>query len=348
MSWYWCDLDVTAGLPLGNWRVSMRHEGVEISSSTFTIATAPADTFEPNDSFAGATVLSSGSQALSNLSIHAADNDDYFRWTAPASGTLTVTATFDHDDGDVDLFLYDAAQGELDSSDGTDNSETVSASVVAGQAYYIRVVGYGGAINPDYDLSITGPTFVPPEITVLGSGVSIIDGDGTPSLADHTDFGTATQGQTMLSRIFTVRNDGPGVLTLGAPSLPAGFSLVEGLVASLASGASDTFTVGLATAVGGTFAGDISFVTNDADENPFNFSIVGVVTGPPEILVLGSEIEIPFGDTTPTIADGTDFGEVAAGGSRTHAFTIQNHGAGPLQSAGPVGDEPLAWRARDV
>jgi hypothetical protein len=49
--------------------------------------------------------------------------------------------------------------------------------------------------------------------------------------------------------------------------------------------------------------------------------------------VLGNVIEIPFGDTTPDVADGTDFGEVAMGATRTHMFSILNMGAGPLQLA---------------
>jgi Ca2+-binding RTX toxin-like protein/pimeloyl-ACP methyl ester carboxylesterase len=117
------------------------------------------------------------------------------------------------------------------------------------------------------------------EITVLGNAVEIVDGDTTASSNDHTDFGAMTQGGGALVRTFTVKNDGGSTLTLGTPSVPTGFSLVAGdpLVSSLAPGASDTFQVQLNTGSAGTKSGDISFTTNDSDENPFNFQITGVV-----------------------------------------------------------------------
>jgi ELWxxDGT repeat protein len=115
------------------------------------------------------------------------------------------------------------------------------------------------------------------EITILGNGVSISDNDTTPSSSDGTDFGSVAQGQAGLTRTYTVRNDGSALLTLGSVSVPPGFAVTEPLSSSLAAGASDTFTVWLDTSTTGTFSGDISFSTNDSDENPFNFAIRGTV-----------------------------------------------------------------------
>src|SRR6266581_416736 len=86
-----------------------------------------------------------------------------------------------------------------------------------------------------------------PEITVLGNGVTILDGDTTPSTTDGSDFGTTTLGGAGVTHTFTVRNDGNATLTTSAPSLPTGFTLVEGLSSSIAAGGSDTFTVRLHT-----------------------------------------------------------------------------------------------------
>ena len=123
-------------------------------------------------------------------------------------------------------------------------------------------------------------TAAAPEITVLGNSVSIADGDTTPSSADDTDFGTAVQGAAPVSHTFTVRNDGTATLTLGAVTVPAGYTLTEGLTSSLAPGASDTFTVHFETAATGTKTGEITFATNDPDENPFHFTITGMVVLP--------------------------------------------------------------------
>ncbi len=178
-----------------------------------------------------------------------------------------------------------------------------------------------------YNFRITG--IVGPEITVLGNGVSIADGDTSPRTADGTDFGKVAVGSSPITRTFTVRNDGGGTLTLGTVTLPTGFTLVEGLPASLAPGASDTFTVRLDTAVAGTKTGDITFTTNDPNESPYNFRITGVVG--PEITVLGNGRSILDGDIGPSTTDGTSFGTVAVGGTPiTRTFTVRNDGGGTL------------------
>jgi hypothetical protein len=128
--------------------------------------------------------------------------------------------------------------------------------------------------------------FVPalqPEIIVELNGNSIAD--GTPAAIE---FGSVVQGQAGSSRTFTVRNIGAQNLTLGAVNLPLGFLLIEGLTSSLPPGGSDAFTVRLESSAVGAKGGELSFATNDTDENPFNYAIAGSVTAPP---------------TPPTISD---------------------------------------------
>jgi uncharacterized delta-60 repeat protein len=184
--------------------------------------------------------------------------------------------------------------------------------------------------NPFY-FTVTGTVLAPPEITVLVNGIVIADGDTTPDTADNTDFGSVPQGAAGISRTFTVRNDGDSPLTLGAVTMPAGFTLTEGLSTSLAAGASDTFTVRLDTAAVGAKTGEIFFATNDSDENPFNFTIAGTVLPAPEITVQGNGISITDGDATPGPADGTNFGSVLAGGAAvSRTFTVRNDGTAAL------------------
>ena len=75
-----------------------------------------------------------------------------------------------------------------------------------------------------------------PEIEVRGNGVIIVDGDTTPSAGDHTDLGTTPVG-TPVSRTFTVRNVGLCPLTTSGLTVPAGYTVTEGLAASIAAGA---------------------------------------------------------------------------------------------------------------
>ncbi len=189
------------------------------------------------------------------------------------------------------------------------------------------------APTPAVDFALGGGT-PGPQVVVLGNGVTITDGDTTPSTADGTDFGIVQVGDASIGRTFTVRNDGPGDLQLGAVGVPEHYSLAEGLSSILAPGVSDTFTVRLHTATVGTITGDITFThTGVSYLNPFNFAISGVVTGTsaPEITVLGNGTSIPDGDTTPSTADGTDFGSVSQGETPiSRAFTVRNDGVAAL------------------
>jgi GH25 family lysozyme M1 (1,4-beta-N-acetylmuramidase) len=114
-----------------------------------------------------------------------------------------------------------------------------------------------------------------PEVTVAKGAAGITDGQ-----ASSIDFGNANAGSTGPSITFTVKNDGGLKLNLSSLSVPSGYSITEGLSASLLPGASDTFTIQMQTASTGTKSGNISFTTNDPNENPFNFPITGTVVNP--------------------------------------------------------------------
>ncbi|MFT3789458.1 MAG: choice-of-anchor D domain-containing protein [Tepidisphaeraceae bacterium] len=112
---------------------------------------------------------------------------------------------------------------------------------------------------------------------MLGNAVEIADGDTTPATTDATDFGSPYVADAAPTKTFTVKNTGTAALTTSALTVPAGFTVTEGLNASIAAGGSDTFTVKLNTTTAGTFAGNVSFANNDSNENPYNFAIKGVV-----------------------------------------------------------------------
>jgi hypothetical protein len=115
----------------------------------------PADAFEPNDSFAAASILAPPEDhTYDALSIHASGNDDYYRVTASATGTLRVSLAFQHAQGDIDLEVYNASFTRLGVSDSVQNAEQLSVNAIAGQFFYIRVYGYNGAVNPNYTLTI--------------------------------------------------------------------------------------------------------------------------------------------------------------------------------------------------
>lgn len=186
--------------------------------------------------------------------------------------------------------------------------------------------------NP-FNFPIKGTVNAPaaPEISVSVQGGSSIT-DGT---SNAVSFGTIQQGAAGASKTFVVKNDGNATLTLGTPSVPAGYSITSSLSTSLAAGASDTFTVTLASDAVGDHNGSISFSTNDTSENPFNFPITGTVAAPsePEISVsVQGGADVTDGQSSPVSFGAIDQG--AADVSMT--FVVTNDGNAPLALGTPT------------
>jgi subtilisin family serine protease/subtilisin-like proprotein convertase family protein/methionine-rich copper-binding protein CopC len=158
-----------------------------------------ADRFEPNDDFAVASDLGPvGSRTEASLSIHDAENDDYYRFTAAATGTLTVDLVFSHAAGDIDVELYDENLDYLDSSESTDDAEQIVMSVSQGEVYFLRVYGYEGETNANYGMQL-GVSAAPPgdryepndsfsRATDLGSLVSRTVADLSIHFSENEDY----------------------------------------------------------------------------------------------------------------------------------------------------------------
>ena len=121
-----------------------------------------------------------------------------------------------------------------------------------------------------------------PQVRMLSGGNYFVDGRTTPF-----DFGTITEGQgTEPTRTFTVQNFGSANLTTSSLTVPAGFTVTEGLSATIAPGGSDTFTLRLDDNVAGQKLGFVSFTTNDPStlENVQSFRVEGYVRSASEVV----------------------------------------------------------------
>ena len=193
--------------------------------------------------------------------------------------TLTFTVTNTGNDdlslGNVVLppgfTLVEGLPGTLNPSESDTFSVQVDTTVAGTLAGEIVIANSDPDENP-FNFAVTATVTIPPpqlpEIVVSVNGNNVADGQGTA-----IDFGSVTQGQGGPTLTFTVRNTGNAVLNLSSITLPDGYTLVEGLAGSLDPDQSDTFTVRLDTATPGTKPGQLSFATNDTDEDPFNFPI---------------------------------------------------------------------------
>ena len=181
--------------------------------------------------------------------------------------------------------------------------------------------------NPfNFALSGTVNTSTPtaaPEIEILDGSTVLIDGAST------VNFGSVALGATA-TKTFTIRNLGTSNLTLSQISLPTGFSLSAGPGrTTVAPGGSTTLTLALNTTTAGTKTGGVAIANNDANEGPFNFNVLGVVTT--QTPTTAPEIEIL--DGTTSLVDGSstvNFGSVTVGATATKILTIRNIGTANL------------------
>ncbi len=193
-----------------------------------------------------------------------------------------------------------------------------------------------------YTFAIQGIGLASPEISVLGNGESIADGDASPIVTDNTDFGskdilTATQENS-----FYLKNIGSGALTLnGVPLVAlsgahAGDFLVSTppAVSSIAPGDSVIFSVTFNPTVVGLRSATLSVANDDDDENPFNFDIQGTGIASSDINVLGNGVSISSGDITPDAADSTLFMDTILDSTSWVTYTIENTGSAVLNLTG--------------
>lgn len=114
------------------------------------------DAFEPNNTSGTATTIQPG--AFPDMSICSLVQDDYYRLLVPAGRTLNVDLAFDHNEGDIELFLYNnQGGGFLGASQGTTNTESVSWFAAQDTTVNIRVTMFpdGGAFTGNfYDMNV--------------------------------------------------------------------------------------------------------------------------------------------------------------------------------------------------
>jgi len=119
-------------------------------------ATCPTDFTEPNDTDSTAD----GIEPPGYQNMYVCSDDDWYSVNAPSGIELEVQLSFDHDEGDIDVFLYDAGLGLLESGETSDDDEEVFADTTSAGTYYVQVVLFsdtGPAVGNVYDLTISGP-----------------------------------------------------------------------------------------------------------------------------------------------------------------------------------------------
>ncbi|MHC4533051.1 MAG: FG-GAP-like repeat-containing protein [Planctomycetota bacterium] len=151
----------------------------------------------------------------------------------------------------------------------------------------------------NYQIDFSG-TAAGPEIEVLGNGQVIVDGDTTPDLSDHTDFGDVIGPGNSVTRTYTISNTGSVDLNLtGSPDRvvitgSSDFTVTQQPASTVAAGGTTTFEVTFDPSSNETQTATISIANNDADENPFDFVIQGkcVLFGSQQ--VISTQVNDPY------------------------------------------------------
>ena len=126
-----------------------------------------------------------------------------------------------------------------------------------------------------YDISLTG-SGIAAEIAVT-QGVGLTDGKS------KVNYGKL-KIKAKVVKTFTITNQGTAPLT-GLSVIKSGANAADFTVAALgattlAKGSSTTFKVTFKATAKGSRRATIKIMSNDADENPFDIALIGVVTGP--------------------------------------------------------------------
>ncbi|MFZ5516843.1 MAG: choice-of-anchor D domain-containing protein [Candidatus Zhuqueibacterota bacterium] len=266
--------------------------------------------------------------------------------------------------------IVDAAGGDYriynispcaDAGNDVYNSETTDIRGAGFSRKLEKTTSNAGTIDMGaYEYKYGTDPVAPPEIDVQGNYVSIVNGDDSPSLTDHTDFDSVNVSYGTQQRTYTIHNTGAGTLYLGPQGeknaatssieTPSDFVTISGdhsddftvttqPASSVAAGDSTTFVVEFDPSAIGTRSATVNMTNNDSDENPFSFDIQGLGTTP-EIDVRGNYLSIADGDTTPSADDSTSFGSAAVdGGTINRTYKIFNTGNERLYFVTPAKSE---------
>ena len=226
--------------------------------------------------------------------------------------------------------------------------ETPATPIAAGASAWFRVRilcntpgTYNGTVSiqsndadeSSYDFSVSGKVVAPPgpDLAVFRNwdNVAVPDG-GSFTFPDPVVAGTSD------SRRFRITNTGTAPLNLANPAaLVTGpcFHQIETPATPIAAGASAWVRVRILCNTPGTYTGTVSIQSDDADENPYDFTVSGtVVPAGPDVPEIGL-----YWDTT-AVPDGGSYvypDAVPTGQAATRTFRIENSGTAPLNIGNP-------------
>jgi len=158
-------------------------------------------------------------------------------------------------------------------------SESVTG-LTSGVTYYFRVRATNEFCTTGNSATQSVTTvFVQPLVEVRGNNQWIVDGDSTPTTADHTDFGAVGLNQSNIVRTYTITNSGSSSLSVGnvttSGAAASDFVVLTQPSSPLAAAGTTTFQVRFDPSAVGTRTATIQFTNNVSTNSPYNFVVQG-------------------------------------------------------------------------
>jgi hypothetical protein len=266
-------------------------------------------------SFSNAQGTAVGVTTTYTFTIHNIGSQDLTVGTPQVTAGQNCTAT-----------LNTAPAGTV--SPGGNTTFSVDVDPAAAGAWDLAVSFGNSDPNEDpYDFTVDGTAAgaPSPEIELEDSAGAAIALGATVTATSGGAVGSTT------TLTYTIRNTGSLALSVGTVQVTAGAncaaSLASSPAASVQPGGSTTFDVDVQPAAAGTWTFDVSIANDDANENPYDFSVDGTAAGLP-----ASEIELVR--TGPVADGGTDNVGGIGGSSTTLTYMIRNTGTATLSLTG--------------
>lgn len=247
------------------------------SSAIVNLSNTGSDTVASSFTVAGNVITSTATLLLNGQTLTKGQTVDF---GSVVSGATAVSKTFTiRNDGLAPLTI-----GTVTLPAGFALASTVPATIQPGDTATLVIqldssTGVGiklGLVSivtndpnsPTYTLTLSG--------TVTAPALSVsLDGSALASGAAVT-FPDSSVGSTGPTKTFTITNTGTATLTLSSPSTPSGYILDTVPAASLAPGASTTFTIRVNTTSAATLSGTVN-ITSNASTSTFSLTLNATV-----------------------------------------------------------------------
>ena len=237
---------------------------INIQGNSNTITTGTTATATTNNTDFGSQDINAGQVTRS--------------FTIQNLGTASLTVGAISFTGSPDFTVTASPASPISGSGSTTFTVAFDPTTAGVKTATISIVNNDTDENP-YTFNITGLGVTAPEANMQGNSVNIIDGSTTTSMTNNTNFGQQNIDGGITTKTFVIQNLGSAALTIGTVTLggtnAADFSIVTSPAASVAPGSSTTIVLKFDPSAIGPKTATISIVTNDSDENPYNFSLSG-------------------------------------------------------------------------